>query len=213
MLIEVYNFENKNPVEKIDVDLEHFLSSRISWSFLNMHFTRMKKYHHIPTNHTKAVPEISGTTAKPHRQKGLGRSRQGTRRGPQHRGGVKIFGPQAIKRKIGLPKAEVRLAKKMLLKIAYEKQRLFIIGNCDLPDHKTRTTLKYFRNFLPTPQDYPNVLVIHNNEAKKENFLSIRNLARAKYASSQDFTVQDILKSNTILITKSGLTNLLTSLA
>ena len=56
------------------------------------------------THNTKSVGDIRGTTAKPFRQKGTGRARQGSRRSPQYRGGSVIFGPVLRSHAFGLPK-------------------------------------------------------------------------------------------------------------
>ena len=65
----------------------------------------------------KTISEISGTTAKPYRQKGTGSARQGSRRATQFRGGSTVFGPVVRSHATKLPKKVRRLG--LLNSVAY----------------------------------------------------------------------------------------------
>src|SRR5262245_49107553 len=67
------------------------------------------------THKTKTISEISGTTKKPHKQKGTGSARQGSLRSPQMRGGATIFGPVVRSHAYSLPKKVRKLALKHAL--------------------------------------------------------------------------------------------------
>src|SRR3972149_8228448 len=64
------------------------------------------------THKTKGISEIRGTTAKPYKQKGTGRARQGSLRSPHFRGGAVIFGPVVRSHAHDLPKKDRRRASK-----------------------------------------------------------------------------------------------------
>ena len=64
---------------------------------------------------TKLMSEISGTTAKPHKQKGTGSARQGSKRSVQFRGGRTCFGPRARSFDFSLPKKIIKTAEISLL--------------------------------------------------------------------------------------------------
>src|SRR4029078_8106674 len=64
------------------------------------------------THKTKGISDISGTTKKPYKQKAPGRSRQGSLRSPQFRGGAVIFGPGVRSHAHDLPKKVRKLALK-----------------------------------------------------------------------------------------------------
>ena len=67
------------------------------------------------THKVKLVGDISGTTAKPFRQKGTGRARQGSARATQFRGGATVHGPVVRSHAYKLPKKIRKLALKSAL--------------------------------------------------------------------------------------------------
>ncbi|XP_021889116.1 uncharacterized protein LOC110808077 isoform X2 [Carica papaya] len=67
------------------------------------------------THSTKTISEVSGTGRKPWRQKGTGRARHGTLRGPQFRGGATMHGPKPRSHAIKLNKKVRRLGLKIAL--------------------------------------------------------------------------------------------------
>ncbi len=205
MLLNIYNFLNKDLVGKDDINLDNIMNVTVNSNIIDEHFSKMKKYHFIPTAHTKCIAEISATTKKPFNQKGGGRSRQGTTVGAQHRGGVKIFGPQGIKRNISLPKKEVLLVKKMLIKIAIESGKLFVVQDCKIPDAKTKNACKTLDSF---GIKIGHTIVLHNNEVEQNNILSARNLKWFSYSRVSDFTVYNLLKSELVIVTKSAINKL-----
>jgi len=208
MLFRVHSFQTGVLLSEEDYDISLFSDSIIDDHFLSMAIARMKKYHHIPTNKTKVISEISGTTAKPYRQKGTGNARQGTKRGAQHRGGASMFGPRGLKRKIVIPKKEVILAKKMLISIAIRDNKIFLVSDCSIPDHKTKSSISCLKNFSG-----PRFLIIHDNEIEKNNILSSRNIPSMKYVSVKNFTVYDLLSADSLIITKKSFQNLSTVLS
>ncbi len=79
-------------------------------------------------NHkTKGISEISGTTKKPHNQKGTGRARQGSLRSPQMRGGARIFGPVVRSHEYDLPKKIRKLGLKTALSVKQSEGKLIIV--------------------------------------------------------------------------------------
>lgn len=205
MLLSVYNFLNKELVGSFDVDLSNIMNVEVNDKVIQEHFVKMKKYHIIPTAHTKCVAEISATTKKPFNQKGTGRARQGTTIAPQHRGGVKIFGPQGIKAHVGLPKKEVRLVKKMLLKIAIESGKLVVVDDCKIPNNKTKNACNTLDAF---GVKLGHTIVLHDNEIENANILSARNLKWFSYSRVSDFTVFNLMKSELVIVTRSAVNKL-----
>nr|TKW29178.1 hypothetical protein SEVIR_3G379200v2 [Setaria viridis] len=67
------------------------------------------------THSTKTISEVSGTGRKPYKQKGTGRARHGTLRGPQFRGGATMHGPKPRSHAIKLQKKVRRLGLKITL--------------------------------------------------------------------------------------------------
>lgn len=205
MQLEVYNFLDKSLLGKEDFDIGAIMDVSVNDKVIQEHFVKMKKNHIIPTAHTKCVAEISATTKKPFNQKGTGRARQGSTVGAQHTGGVKVFGPRGIKANIVLPKKEVRLVKKMLLKMAIESGKLFVIKDCKISDGKTKNSVRTLKAF---DVKNGNTIVLHDNEIEQNNLLSSRNLKWMSYSRISDFTVHNLMRSECILVTEQSMKKL-----
>src|SRR6202167_2945312 len=99
------------------------------------------------THKTKGISDISGTTAKPYRQKGTGRARQGSRRSPQFRGGAVIFGPVVRSHEFGLQKKVRKLGLKTALSAKQAEGKLVVIDTAKLDEPKTKALRQRFEAF------------------------------------------------------------------
>ncbi|KAH9317950.1 hypothetical protein KI387_019719, partial [Taxus chinensis] len=95
------------------------------------------------THSTKTISEVSGTGKKPWQQKGTGRARHGTLRGPQFRHGATMHGPKPRSHAIKLQKKVRRLGLKIALSARAAEGKLIIFDNLELPSHKTKEVVKY----------------------------------------------------------------------
>ena len=93
---------------------------------------------------TKGISEISGTTKKPHAQKGTGRARQGSLRSAQMRGGAVIFGPVVRSHAYSLPKKVRALGLKTALSAKLASGKLKIIESDNVTNNKTKILSKNF---------------------------------------------------------------------
>jgi large subunit ribosomal protein L4 len=142
------------------------------------------------THKTKGVSEIQGTTKKPWAQKGSGRARQGSLRSPQFRGGATIFGPVVRSHEFGLQKKVRRLALKTALTA---KQK----------DGKTSALAKQFAAL-----GWTSVLII-DGATLDENFArAARNLPGIDVLPQQGANVYDILRRDTLVLTRDAVTAL-----
>lgn len=90
-------------------------------------------------NHkTKGISDISGTTKKPHRQKGSGRARQGSLRSPQFRGGAVIFGPVVRTHSFSLPKRVRRQALQGALSALLKENKIFLADKLDVSSPRSK---------------------------------------------------------------------------
>ncbi|KAJ1428983.1 Ribosomal protein L4/L1e [Sesbania bispinosa] len=92
------------------------------------------------THSTKTISEVSGTGRKPYKQKGLGRARHGTLRGPQFRGGATMHGPKPRSHAFKLNKKVRHLGLKIALsaRAAEGKASLPTILSLSLPSPEKR---------------------------------------------------------------------------
>jgi len=154
------------------------------------------------THKTKGVSEISGTTKKPYKQKGTGRARQGSLRSPQFRGGAVIFGPVVRSHEFDLQKKVRRLGLKTALSAKQAEGKLIVIDAARLDEAKTKALRARLDAF-----GWESVLIIDG--AVNENFArAARNLPKVDVLPEQGANVYDILRRDTLVLTRDAVTQL-----
>jgi large subunit ribosomal protein L4 len=154
------------------------------------------------THKTKGISDISGTTKKPYRQKGTGRARQGSLRSPQFRGGAVIFGPVVRSHEFGLQKKVRRLGLKTALSAKQAEGKLVVVDEARLDDAKTKVLRARFEAL-----GWGSVLIIDG--AVNENFArAARNLPKVDVLPEQGANVYDILRRDTLVLTRAAVQQL-----
>ena len=154
------------------------------------------------THKTKGISEITGTTKKPYRQKGTGRARQGSLRSPQFRGGAVIFGPVVRSHEFGLQKKVRRLGLKTALSAKQAEGKLVVVEEARLDDAKTKALRTRFEAL-----GWGSVLIIDG--AVNENFArAARNLPKVDVLPEQGANVYDILRRDTLVLTRAAVQQL-----
>jgi large subunit ribosomal protein L4 len=155
------------------------------------------------THKTKGISEIQGTTKKPWAQKGSGRARQGSLRSPQFRGGAIIFGPVVRSHEFGLQKKVRRLALKNALTAKQKDGKLVVLDKATLTGPKTRALAKQFEAL-----GWTSVLII-DGPTLDENFArAARNLPGIDVLPQQGANVYDILRRDTLVLTRDAVQHL-----
>ncbi len=155
------------------------------------------------THSTKVISEVSGTTKKPFSQKGTGRARQGSLRSPQMRGGATIFGPVVREHGFSLLKKVRALGLKMALSSKLEDKKLVVIDTEKCATPKTKD-LKIKIDVL----GWKKPLFI-GGEILDGNFvLALKNIINTDALPSQGANVYDILKHDTLVLTKDAVEKL-----
>jgi len=197
--VKVYSLESGKELG-IEADLEDVVFAvPYDNDFMSMHFVRMKKANYMPTNKTKNVSEISGSTKKPYKQKHTGNARQGSTRSAQMRGGGVAFGPRGIKSDVKIPKGEAMLAKAMLLSKAIEDGELFVIQKAQFNSIKTSNAKKVLSVF-GQGNDKKNVIIINDGSVDVNSLLAVRNIRGVKFVSNNMLTTHDLLYADLILV-------------
>ena len=149
------------------------------------------------THKAKGISDISGTTKKPWKQKGTGRARQGSLRSPQFRGGAVIFGPVVRSHEFGLQKKVRRLALKNALTAKQKDGKLIVLDKASAKDPKTSALAKQFEAL-----GWTSVLII-DGATLDENFArAARNLPGIDVLPQQGANVYDILRRDTLVLTR-----------
>ena len=154
------------------------------------------------THKTKGISDISGTTKKPYKQKGTGRARQGSLRSPQFRGGAVIFGPVVRSHAFDLQKKVRRLGLKTALSAKQAEGKLIVIDEAQLGEAKTKALRARLDAF-----GWDSVLIIDG--AVNENFArAARNLPKVDVLPQQGANVYDILRRDTLVLTREAVQQL-----
>ncbi len=154
------------------------------------------------THKAKGISDISGTTQKPYKQKGTGRARQGSRRSPQFRGGAVIFGPVVRSHEFGLQKKVRRLGLKTALSVKQAEGKLVVIDAASVAEPKTKALRAQFATL-----GWESVLIIDG--AVDEGFArAARNLPKVDVLPSVGANVYDILRRDTLVLTRAAVEQL-----
>ena len=151
------------------------------------------------TQKTKTRSETSGGGKRPYRQKGTGRARHGSTRSAQYVGGGTIFGPKPRDYSYTVPKKIKRLAMKSALSSKLAENKIIVVENFDLDQIKTAAAVKALKDLKAEA----GALIVL--DAKNENAeLSVRNIPDVKSSQVNTINVFDIMKYDSLLVTKAA---------
>lgn len=155
------------------------------------------------THKTKDIAEISGTTKKPWAQKGTGRARQGSLRSPQFRKGAVIFGPVVRSHAHDLPKKFRRLALCMALASKQKAGKLIVLDFAKADSMKTKDMLVKLQKL-----GAERALIIDGANLDPNFALAVRNLPHVDLLPEQGANVYDILRHETLVLTRNAVEQL-----
>lgn len=160
------------------------------------------------THKTKSRHEVAGTSQKPFRQKGTGRARQGSLKGPHQRGGGVVFGPTPRDHGHDLPKKVRRLALKSALSAKREAGELVVIEKAELPEAKTKVLAQSAGKL-----GWRGALVI-DGESFDVNFSrAAKNFNGLDLLPSRGANVYDILRHKQLVLTRAAVDQLVERLS
>jgi large subunit ribosomal protein L4 len=150
------------------------------------------------TQSTLTRAEVRGGGAKPWRQKGTGRARQGSIRSPQWKGGGVVFAPKPRDYSKKMNKKERRIALKSALSAKVNDQKFIVVDELKLDEVKTKNMVNVLANL-----NVGKALIVLNNE-EKNVVLSARNIPTVKTATANTINVYDLLKYDVCIVTKNA---------
>ncbi len=192
--VSVYNMEGKE-VGTME------LSDAVFGVDVNEHLVHMAVVAQLAnkrqgTQKAKTRSEVSGGGKKPWRQKGTGHARQGSTRAPQWTGGGMVFAPTPRDYTIRLNKKEKRLTLKSALTSRVQENKLIVLDELKFDEIKT----KKMQAVLDALEVSKALVVLNDNDANVVR--SARNIANVQTALTNTINVYDILKYNTLIVTK-----------
>ncbi len=192
--VSVYNMEGKE-VEKIDLN-DAVFGVEVNEHLVHLAVVQQLANNRQGTQKAKTRSEVSGGGRKPWRQKGTGHARQGSTRSPQWTGGGVVFAPVPRDYSFKLNKKEKRAALKSALSSKVAENKFVVVDELKFDGIKTKDFAKVLSNLKVDKA----LVVINDND---ENVVkSARNIATVKTASTETINVFDILKYDTVVVTK-----------
>src|SRR6187455_1053281 len=135
---------SKSGAEVGTVDLpETLFNVEVNPDLLHQAVTAQLNGRRTGTHDTKTRGEVRGGGAKPYKQKGTGRARQGSRSAPHYAGGGVVFGPHPRSYVQRLPKRMRRLALQGALTSKFDDGAIKVVADLDMEQVKTRELVGY----------------------------------------------------------------------
>ena len=192
--VSVYNMEGKE-VGTIDLN-DAIFGVEVNEHLVHMAVVQQLANNRQGTQKAKTRSEVSGGGRKPWRQKGTGHARQGSIRAPQWKGGGVVFAPVPRDYSFKLNKKEKRVALKSVLTSRVQENKLIVVDELKLDAIKT----KNFKQIMDNLKVEKAMVVLG---AQDENVIaSAKNLPKISTAVAENINVYDILKGDTLVLTK-----------
>lgn len=145
---------------------------------------------------TKTRGEVTGSTKKTRRQKGLGMSRQGAIRSPLRKGGGVVFGPKPRSFEQRLPKRMRRLAIRSVLSARAQDSRLVVVDDLGIAAPSTKAVTGLLKSL-----GVERSALIITGAPDRNAHLSARNVDGARVLPADTLNVGDMLSHHTLLLT------------
>jgi len=194
--VSVYNMEGKE-VGTIELN-DAVFGVEINEHLVHLAVVQQLANNRQGTQKAKTRSEVSGGGKKPYRQKGTGHARQGSTRAPQWTGGGVVFAPTPRDYTFKMNKKEKRLALKSVLTSRVQENKLVVLDELKFGEIKTKNMQNVLNNL-----NVSKALVVLN-ENDQNVVLSARNIANVKTALTNTINVYDIMKYDTVVVTKAA---------
>ena len=192
--VAVYNIEGKE-VETMELN-DAVFGVEVNEHLVHMAVVQQLANNRQGTQKAKTRSEVRGGGRKPWRQKGTGHARQGSTRAPQWTGGGVVFAPTPRDYSFKLNKKEKRAALKSALSSRVAENKLVVVDELKFDTIKTKDFAKVLSNLNVDKA----LVVLNDNDTNV--VMSAKNIPTVKTASTSTINVYDILKYNTVVVTK-----------
>ncbi len=192
--VAVYNTEGKE-VDKLELN-DAVFGVEINEHLVHMAVVAQLANKRQGTQSAKTRAEVRGGGRKPWRQKGTGHARQGSTRSPQWTGGGVVFAPKPRDYSMKLNKKEKAGAMKSVLTSKVNEEKFIVLDEFKLDEIKTKKFVEVMNNL-----EVAKALVV-TKDNDQNIVLSAKNVPNVKTALTNTINVYDILKYDTVVITK-----------
>ncbi len=199
--VSVYNMEGSE-VSKMDLNDKVF-AVNVNEHLIHMAVTLQLANKRQGTQKAKTRSEVRGGGKKPWKQKGTGHARQGSIRAPQWKGGGVVFAPVPRDYSFKMNKKEKANAMKSALTSRVNEDKFLVMDSLKFDEIKTKKMVSVL-DALKVKK----ALVILDGEDNANVALSARNIEGVKTITTNTINVYDILKYETVIITKSAVSKI-----
>ena len=195
--VSVYNMEGQE-VGTIELN-DSIFAANINEHLVHMSVVNQLANNRQGTQSAKTRSEVSGGGKKPWRQKGTGHARQGSTRAPQWTGGGIVFAPKPRDYSFKLNKKEKRAALKSVLTSKVNDKKLIVLDELKFDEIKTKKMVAVLDSLKVSKA----LVVLNDNDATVVK--SASNIPNVKTALTNTINVYDILKYDTLVVTKDAI--------
>ena len=194
--VAVYNMEGKE-VDNIELN-DSIFGVEINEHLVHMAVLQQLANKRQGTQKAKTRSEVRGGGRKPWRQKGTGHARQGSTRSPQWTGGGVVFAPTPRDYSFKLNKKEKRAALKSALTSRVVENKFVVVDELKMDEIKTKKFAEVLKNL-----NVEKALVVLNDMDEKV-IASAANIPTVKTSQTNELNVFDVLKYDTVVVTKAA---------
>ncbi|MGM0440463.1 MAG: 50S ribosomal protein L4 [Chlamydiota bacterium] len=170
---------------------------------------------------TKGRSEVSHSTKKPHRQKGLGRARQGSLVAPQFRGGGIVFGPKPkFDQHVRINAKERRKAIRSLVAEMIKDNRVIVLEDSAMEDPKTKHVAAFIQkaeiqgkrilflgegSYVTVPAEEGDTKVSVSSDKHDNLIKSLRNIPKVGFKLAKNISGYDVMVAHDLVVTEAAL--------
>ena len=198
--VSVYNMEG-NEVGSMDLN-DAIFGVEVNEHLVHMAVVQQLANNRQGTQKAKTRSEVRGGGRKPWRQKGTGHARQGSTRAPQWTGGGTVFAPVPRDYSFKLNRKEKKAALKSALTTRVQENKFIVLDDLKLDEIKTKKFVEVMNNLK-----VQKALVVLN-DMDTNVIASAKNIPTVKTAQTNEVNVFDVLKYDTVVVTKAAVQNI-----
>ena len=196
--VPVYNMAGEQ-VDTIDLN-DKIFAAPIKEVAIHQAAVRQMANQRQGTHATKTRSFVSGGSAKPWRQKGTGRARQGSTRAPQWRHGGVVFGPHPRDYSLDMPRKARRAAVRSMLTSKVNENQIRVLDQLTLEEGKTKLVAGLLKALNVEGKALLSMGVNDPNTVR-----AARNIPTVKTLPAANLNTLDLLTYDTLILTKDSI--------
>lgn len=197
MKLDVYTLAGKKTSETAELPADIF-EAPVNIDLMHQAYVRQMANARLGTHKTKTRSEVRGGGAKPFKQKGTGRARQGSIRSAQWVGGGKIHTPRPRDYTKRMPKKMRRAALRSALSVKAAEDAIILVDELTLKEAKTSAMAASMQKLVG---DQTALILIPTVDEKESNVnRSARNLSNVKTILANYLNIRDLLGYDKVIV-------------